>query len=224
MPNCNSCHDKDEPHFAGDNCQDCHAGHDPLGHDLSKAKNANPACLACHEETKDSFAVAPSAHAEQGCNSCHPQHGKAQQCLDCHDPHEKGQANADCRTCHSVAHAPTAVAFETELPKKFCRSCHAEQVDALAASQEAHNELSCVACHGGEHGSKLECSSCHEPPHDPGLHEKFPDCMTCHGDPHDLADWRTGDASEQMKSVGQPATKKAKDSTSSADADSEGER
>ncbi|WP_303722007.1 cytochrome c3 family protein [Malonomonas rubra] len=207
MPKCSICHDEDQPHFAVGNCQDCHQGHDPLGHDLSKAKNANPACLACHEEVEASFAVAASAHVEQGCNSCHPQHGQAQQCAACHDPHVQGQSYADCLTCHSMPHAPTQIAFEGNLPNRFCQSCHEDQFSSLARSKEAHHELSCTECHGGKHGSMLNCATCHEPPHDPGLHSKYPDCLKCHIDPHDLADWRSGDAAAKMipKSEPKPA-------------------
>lgn len=205
MPNCAICHDEgDQPHFAVANCQGCHSGHQPLGHDLSKAENANPACLSCHQDSAEIFVSAPSAHAEQGCNSCHPQHGAALKCADCHDPHQQGQSYADCLNCHSAPHAPKQIAFAGDLPAAFCQSCHADQVAGLAASKAAHNSLSCIECHSGDHGSMLDCASCHEPPHDPGLHSKFPNCLKCHIDPHDLADWRGGDSGTTVPPAPQP--------------------
>lgn len=194
LPKCGTCHDEDDnDHFAVASCQVCHAGHQPLGHDLSKAKDVNPACRACHSDVAETFAGTPSAHAEQECNSCHPQHGQALKCAECHEPHRQGQKYADCLNCHSAPHAPTQVAFSGVLPAADCLSCHETQVKALAASLAAHNSLSCLECHAGTHGSMLSCSDCHEPPHDPGLHKKFPDCLKCHIDPHDLADWRGGE-------------------------------
>ncbi len=192
IPACSICHgQKDHPHFAVGNCQDCHQGHQPLGHDLAKVEDANPACEACHAAVKATFAATPSAHAEQSCTLCHPRHGEAQKCSDCHEPHTQEMAGGDCQTCHAAAHAPHQVAFVGQLPSGFCQSCHEEQVSALAATEAKHGELSCVDCHKGAHGNAPSCASCHEPPHDPALHRKFPDCLKCHLNPHDLADWRS---------------------------------
>lgn len=188
---CDVCHDPDDDqHFAVNNCQDCHQGHQPLGQDLSTAKNARPACQTCHAEVIAAFEAFPSAHAEQDCNRCHQRHGEALKCADCHEPHSPGMNHADCLNCHSSPHAPGQVAFAGKLPAGFCQSCHAPQVEALATSLAKHNQLTCLDCHQGTHGDRLECSSCHQPPHDPGLHRKFPDCLKCHIDPHNLADWR----------------------------------
>lgn len=191
IADCVACHDVDDnSHFAVASCRDCHQGHQPLGHDLAKVENPGAACNACHEEARELFAATPSAHAEQACTSCHQRHGEALKCGDCHEPHSPGMVYADCLNCHSVPHAPNQVAFAEQLPLAFCQSCHADQVDALSANQSKHNQIGCVDCHQGTHGNKADCSSCHEPPHDPGLHQKYPNCLKCHIDPHDLADWQ----------------------------------
>ena len=190
IPVCGSCHDPDDnQHFAVTDCQACHLGHQPLGHDMAQAENSAPVCLTCHQEVGVFFDAVPSAHAEQNCSSCHPQHGEAKACTDCHEPHHSDQGEADCLTCHSAPHAPNQIAFNGELPVTFCQSCHDDQVNGLAAVETGHTELNCVVCHAGEHGSALECLSCHELPHDEKLHQKYPDCLKCHVDPHALADW-----------------------------------
>lgn len=190
---CSVCHDGDDnQHFTVENCQQCHLGHQPLGHDLAKAENSRAACQACHEDVIEVFTAIPSAHAEQDCTACHQRHAEAQQCSDCHEAHSPGMSYADCLNCHNTPHAPNQVAFAGKMPKAFCQSCHETQVDALAASKALHSTLSCLDCHEGDHGSTLDCAGCHEPPHDEGLHRKFPDCLKCHIDPHDLADWRGG--------------------------------
>jgi predicted CXXCH cytochrome family protein len=191
---CDVCHDEDDNrHFAVKQCQGCHRGHQPLEDDLSKAENVSAACNACHAEVVETFAKSPSKHAEQACNSCHLQHKQAQKCSDCHEPHGPEMTEADCLSCHKAPHAPAQVVFAGTLPSGFCQSCHAAQVDSLTTSPAGHNTLACVDCHQGNHGSSLDCSSCHEQPHDPGLHSKYPDCLKCHNDPHDLADWQGGE-------------------------------
>ncbi len=191
LPVCSSCHDPDDsPHFTAVRCQDCHLAHQTSGHDMSNAENSALVCLTCHESVAETFTAMPSAHATENCSSCHPQHGEALKCTDCHDAHQEGQTYADCLNCHRVPHAPNQIVFGDELPVKSCQSCHETQVDALVARPTAHTELTCSACHAGEHGSALGCVDCHEPPHDEELHQKYPDCLTCHADPHDLADWQ----------------------------------
>ncbi len=194
MPACSICHGGDDnAHFAVENCAECHQAHQPLGHDLSKVSDAKPACQACHAEVATTFASQPSAHAEQDCTQCHLKHGEAQQCGDCHDPHSQDMKYADCLNCHRAPHAPMQIAFAGEMPSNFCQSCHSDQVEALAATPTKHGELACVECHLGDHGAKANCVDCHELPHEPALHKKFPDCLKCHIDPHDLADWRGGE-------------------------------
>ncbi len=206
LPACSSCHDPDDnDHFAAADCQSCHLAHQPLDRDMSQAENSAPVCLTCHAEVAETFSAMRSAHAGENCSSCHPQHGGAMSCNDCHEPHQSGQSYTDCLNCHSVPHAPNQVAFNEELPATYCQSCHATQVDVLASGETAHSELTCIECHAGEHGSALDCSSCHEPPHDAGLHEKYPDCLKCHIDPHDLADWRGGEDDTGASASGEDA-------------------
>lgn len=214
IPQCASCHEpEDNAHYAVGDCQQCHLAHHTLDRDLSKVENSKPACSSCHTDVMETFAATPSMHADQDCVSCHPQHGKAMQCAECHEPHNPGQKYADCLSCHSAPHAPTQVAFDAPLPAAHCSSCHADQVDLLAASKSAHGGMNCVDCHQGSHGSATGCVDCHELPHDAGLHKKFPDCLTCHNDPHDLADWRGKPAEpevtpelEQTEPIANPQT------------------
>ena len=215
IPSCTSCHEpEDDTHYTVGNCQQCHLAHHTLDRDLSKAENVKPACQSCHTDVQETFATTPSLHAEQDCNSCHPQHGQAMQCAECHEPHSPGMDYAACLSCHSAPHAPTTVAFNAPLPADHCSSCHSDQVDALAASKAAHSALNCVECHQGDHGSTQSCVDCHDYPHDDGLHKKFPDCLKCHNDPHDLADWRgkpveTAPAPEVIESTDNPAAPEA---------------
>lgn len=192
IPACAACHEPgDRQHFSIAGCQDCHQGHQPLGHDLGKADGDQSACQDCHFEVLKLFANAPGQHAEQPCNSCHQRHGESLACSDCHQPHGQGSAAGDCQVCHQAPHAPGRVVFFAALPADLCQSCHAQQVESLATGLTAHGKLNCIDCHQGEHGSKLDCFDCHQPPHDSGLHSKFPDCLKCHSDPHDLADWQS---------------------------------
>jgi hypothetical protein len=205
IPSCVSCHEPDEDrHFTVGNCEQCHQAHEPLGRDLSKAENVNPACESCHSVVAETFATTPNLHAEQDCNSCHPKHAVAQKCAECHEPHTPDMDYAACLSCHNAPHAPNVVAFGASIPSGHCQSCHSDQVEALAASEAAHNQINCVECHGGDHGNAMLCVDCHEQPHDEGLHQKFPDCLTCHGDPHDLADWRAQPEEQQPVPEEQP--------------------
>lgn len=189
IPKCALCHDaSDNKHFGLANCSGCHNPHHPLNIDFSALDNVKPACLTCHADKGEEMAAHPSAHSEQDCNSCHNAHGldKGQfsNCLDCHDGHSADMVVADCTKCHKP-HSPKEVTY-SEIPSKLCAGCHGDIVTTLAKSKTKHSEMACSECHVDKHMTITPCEDCHDLPHSPAMHKKYPKCIQCHVDPHAL--------------------------------------
>ncbi|MEJ2200630.1 MAG: cytochrome c3 family protein, partial [Desulfuromonadaceae bacterium] len=190
IPACGLCHaPEDGDHYQVTGCAACHDPHAPLELDFSKTEQARPACLSCHGEVDQAMLAAPSKHLEVDCSRCHPDHGAKKGCDSCHQPHAPEMTTPDCLACHP-AHTPNRMELGSDLNPAYCSACHGDVAELLAATQAKHQELTCLSCHQGEHGSAMACVDCHGEPHEPGLHSKFPNCLKCHENPHALANWR----------------------------------
>jgi len=191
IPSCADCHDPSEnKHFAVKGCTSCHNPHEPLLVNFTKAKEAKPACLTCHQDKGEEMKAHPSAHSEQDCNNCHYEHGlgqgQYQTCLDCHEGHSPEMKVSDCLKCHKP-HSPTDITYGSDVPVPLCASCHNDIAAVLEKSKTQHAEMTCVECHDSKHGKIPKCVDCHDMPHDKYIHDKFPKCLECHRDPHNLA-------------------------------------
>jgi len=182
MPKCSKCHEP--PH--GDqftNCLTCHVNpHTPRQVPMNKELTSN--CGVCHSGPAKQLNEFPSAHTEQGCDTCHTKHGFIPNCLDCHEPHLPGQTMDVCTSCHQV-HKPLQIALAPDASAETCGACH----DAIYAkwknTKSKHGKVNCSLCHT-VHGKIPECTQCHATPHDKNILSKFTSCLDCHLDPHDL--------------------------------------
>ena len=182
---CSSCHEG-QSHFLAGNCLHCHVDpHQPLASLRDPLKPARKECLSCHSEVGQQMKTEPSHHAELFCNRCHQHHKEIPSCLDCHEPHRSGQIGEDCSKCHP-AHQPLKIVPVGYIPATFCRSCHKNQVIALAETNTNHGGINCIYCHKGRHPSVPSCKNCHGLPHTQSIHSQFRDCLECHGDAHRL--------------------------------------
>lgn len=187
IPECVDCHRPGRnKHFRIQGCALCHSAHAPGELDFVRPGVAAPACASCHGAQFKEMASNPSAHSRLDCSACHPNHGRAKTCLECHSPHSGQMIQQNCTECHRP-HKPLEVLLDKGLDGKLCSACHQDQSRSLGNSRARHNRLNCVDCHFGRHGEKLGCETCHVPPHEAGLHNRYPDCLSCHIDPHDLA-------------------------------------
>ncbi|MDY0213036.1 MAG: hypothetical protein RBR06_08535 [Desulfuromonadaceae bacterium] len=182
---CVLCH-AEQPHYQIGDCQHCHVDpHRPLITLRDSRKPEKKACLSCHPTVGQQMIDSPSRHAQLFCTRCHSRHKQIPDCRDCHDPHQQNQLSADCLKCHP-AHQPLRITFDHYLPSGFCRPCHLQQSNALAATRTNHGGISCVYCHKGQHTTSPDCRDCHGLPHTPAIHRRYRDCLFCHGDAHKL--------------------------------------
>jgi len=155
---CNSCHQKDEPHAGrlGTDCATCHSTDAwkpaKFDHNLSVFKltgsHVNVTCAKCHQN--EVFKGTP-----QDCYSCH-------RTVDKHN----GQFGTNCATCHSTT------------AWKPARFDHNLSVFKLTGS---HVNLTCTNCHqnGVFKGTPQDCYSCHRS--DDKHNGQFgTNCATCH--------------------------------------------
>lgn len=184
IPECSVCH-KDKPHYALENCSECHVNaHAPLkieiGEDVTKP------CLTCHSEQGKEVEEAPSSHSEQACSFCHTSHREIQECMTCHDPHTQDMtASSECMSCHP-AHRPLVITYNMETPSQTCASCHDTAFDELKTNVTQHSDKTCAYCHRDKHKMIPTCETCHGAPHPPAMHKKFPACKMCHNTAHNL--------------------------------------
>jgi len=189
MPKCSQCHEG--PH--GDTpdlptCLSCHTNpHMPIA-SLPKPVDLEPKCAVCHPEIAKIMADNPSKHAARKCSDCHSRfHGRKPDCSECHNNHSPKLPlrTADCLTCHPV-HNPLDISYPQNQTKKLCAGCHEQAYNLLTINTTKHATFTCAFCHP-RHGEIPKCSKCHgERPHNPAIHQKFPDCLSCHNSPHDL--------------------------------------
>jgi hypothetical protein len=183
MPECAQCHTP--PHGEKNNdCLACHENpHTPLRIPFSDRLVST--CGECHQSPAAQLKQFPSAHSEQGCQTCHPQsHGKILNCFECHKPHFEKQPLTECVTCHQV-HKPLQIALLPNSSTKTCGDCHSEVLEKWTRTPSRHGQVNCGECHTS-HGSVPQCSSCHPSPHSEGMLAKFTSCLECHVDAHDL--------------------------------------
>lgn len=184
MPVCGTCHG--QPHGAMQvDCQNCHQNpHSPL--QVPAMDRLGSACADCHTGPADELKKFPSAHTEQGCQSCHyEKHGYIPNCFECHDGHFENQPLTECATCHSRVHAPLQIGFAGTADVNTCSGCHEDVFAKWQGTPSKHGQVSCVMCHQ-EHGQIPDCRECHAEPHNKKQLEMFPNCLTCHIDVHDL--------------------------------------
>ncbi len=183
IPQCSVCH-QDKPHYVLENCSGCHVNaHAPLkitmGEDITKP------CLTCHDQQGKEMKESPSAHSEQSCSFCHPEHKKIPDCMECHEPHTSEMTRAECLGCHPV-HTPLVVTYNMETPSLICASCHKTAYDELKKNVTAHSDKTCAFCHRDRHRVIPTCGTCHGTPHPAAMHKKFPSCSECHNTAHNL--------------------------------------
>lgn len=182
---CSRCHKpRKAPHYALEACQGCHIAHAPLPAEFSAIETSKTACLSCHPQVEQEIA-ASTGHAALECHRCHTSHDAQESCLACHGPHAAGMKEGDCRNCHR-SHVPTEIRFGAKTTAGHCLACHGDEAEAMAQNESKHRRLSCLDCHQGRHGQSRDCSNCHDRPHEPVFHQKWPDCGHCHGSPHTL--------------------------------------
>jgi len=130
-------------------------------------------CLGCHDSLVSEEAFVRSAHAGNGCTSCHLAGMQL-------DLHMKGKANIE---------------------NVKCERCHAQQTADHIGSVHFANDVDCIACHSDIHeaiprkGDKKAvvtvCTGCHDDMEGfaSSVHGKSlmqgnadaPDCSSCHG-------------------------------------------
>lgn len=190
IPECSECHSsEDAPHFALQNCDQCHSPHAPVITDFDSIGTVKTACLSCHEDIGAAMTEVPSLHAEQDCSECHSQHGteKGQfmTCLECHEGHSEEMTYNDCLSCHNP-HQPTAYIWDDNTRGALCSACHADEVSTLNAQGGAHaSDITCQECHQRHPPAEKDvipsCADCHDP--DDSAHYKIDNCSACHN-PH----------------------------------------
>lgn len=189
MPKCSQCHDA--PHGSApqvSQCLSCHTNpHQPIV-SLLKPMQLEPNCPICHADIAKKLADKPSKHTKRHCSECHSKvHGRIPECSECHDSHSPKMElkTADCLGCHPV-HTPLEISYPATEPKELCAGCHEDVYNTLKSNTTKHSGLTCAYCHP-THGEIPRCQKCHgETPHNPAMHEKFPQCISCHINPHDL--------------------------------------
>jgi len=184
MPVCADCHG--QPHGAKQvDCLNCHTNpHAPRT--VPAMDRLASSCADCHTGPAKELKQFPSAHTEQGCQSCHHEkHGYIPNCFECHDGHYEGQTDQECANCHTQVHAPLQIAFPRGSDAKNCASCHDGVYAKWTKTPSKHGEVLCSMCHQ-EHGKIPNCRDCHGEPHDKRQHEMFSNCLECHIDVHDL--------------------------------------
>ena len=192
---CMQCHEPFSRQSQSRLCLDCHkeVNQDRVQRKGFHGRNAAAAsqdCRHCHTEHKGrafdvvqldretfnhastNFAL-KGAHAKTACDGCHKPKVKYRsapsRCIDCHkakDRH-KGALGESCDNCHGDKEWRTVKAFD-----------HAKTKFALDG---AHKNVSCAACHAGEHYKDLPttCISCHQI-HDKHAGHNGGKCETCH--------------------------------------------
>lgn len=184
MPKCNQCHD--QPHGTKIvDCLTCHSNpHTPK--QIPANELLADICSECHSGPAKQLKENPSAHTEQGCQSCHyERHGYIPSCFDCHEGHIEDQAVETCANCHQEVHMPLQIKLAVDSDVKTCGACHETVYAKWENTPSKHGDVSCGMCHE-QHGQIPECSQCHVEPHDRRQLEMFPNCLTCHLDVHDL--------------------------------------
>lgn len=172
-----------DKNYQGKSCSDCHGKGDEhatsggegkiLNPAKAPAREANAACLTCHDSNKVQAHWKGSVHETAGlkCTSCHAQHKE------------------------------NALKTSTQLPgpdpiTQKCIECHrgaAKSMHQRSRHPLAEGAMTCASCHNphGTSGEKLLkkgavndlCYSCHQEKRGPFLWEHSPvreDCVTCH--------------------------------------------
>ncbi len=147
------------------------------------------ACTSCHQEAVSEMQIRGGQHSSLGCGVCHVGHppDMAQaygMCLDCHEPHSEQMNQDACGACHR-AHTVTVVTYMFNVPPRYCRACHQEAADALAANGSKHSIIPCALCHQERHPATLSCRYCHGAPHSEEV-MMTGTCAACHDTAHDL--------------------------------------
>ncbi len=184
MPLCSTCHGQQHGAKKID-CLNCHQNpHTPL--QIPAMDRLAKACADCHTAPAKELKKFPSAHTEQGCQTCHhDKHGYIPDCAECHDGHYDDQPVQDCMSCHTRVHAPLQIGFPRDANVKTCSGCHDNVYGKWQRTPSKHGQVSCVTCHQA-HGKIPDCTECHGVPHNKKQMELFPKCLTCHIDVHDL--------------------------------------
>ncbi len=184
MPVCATCHD--QPHGpTKTDCLGCHQNpHAPRN--VPAMEKLGKACADCHKSPAAELQKYPSAHTEQGCQTCHHEkHGYIPNCFECHEGHFEEQAVDVCMTCHDRVHAPLQIGFSRQDDLRTCSGCHDGVYTKWQGTRSKHGKVACTMCHQ-QHGKIPDCRECHSEPHNKAQHEMFPNCLTCHIDVHDL--------------------------------------
>lgn len=184
MPLCTTCHGQQHGPKHAD-CLNCHQNpHAPR--QVPAVERLGSACPDCHAGPVKELKKFPSAHTDQGCQSCHyEKHGYIPSCLECHDGHFDGQPVQDCMTCHDRVHAPLQITLPTNSDTQTCSGCHDSVYAKWQGTPSKHGQVVCTMCHQ-RHGQIPDCRECHHEPHNQKQLEMFPNCLTCHIDVHDL--------------------------------------
>jgi hypothetical protein len=209
---CSACHaggDFQKPLLFAQ-CMDCHKP-DPHSGQFAKRPDKGE-CASCHtvdgfkpstfgvpEHAKTEYPL-QGGHAKLQCMQCHTPKGKDTlykmkfaHCLDCHTDQHAGQFAGEpyrnnCEPCHTV---------DSYHPSTFTVARHQKSRFVLAAG---HLAVPCADCHKQTnafppkpteqfHWNELECTSCHENPHEhqfdermrqPGRDGKPVGCTACH--------------------------------------------
>jgi hypothetical protein len=155
---CNSCHQKDEPHEGrfGTDCAACHST------DAWKP--------AKFDHNLAAFKLTGS-HVNATCESCHQNgvfRGAPQDCFSCHrkDDKHNGQFGTDCAVCHTTSTWKGAT-FDHNI--------------AAFKLTGAHINTACASCHqnGVFKGTPQDCYSCHRSK-DKHNGQFGTNCASCH--------------------------------------------
>jgi predicted CXXCH cytochrome family protein len=100
--------------FAEQKCDACHLNSQDI---FARAKMRPGACMDCHADVRDQYAVMHGPVAAEACTMCHAPHQSSQAHL------LKTPTPKVCVQCHDEATLGTTVA-EHQNPKSDCISCH----------------------------------------------------------------------------------------------------
>jgi hypothetical protein len=165
---CSNCHTIDDVHINrfGDSCADCHSTKDWTYTEF--------------DHTRDTDFKLAGPHKNTGCKQCHFMNADNvnidTSCVSCHqeDDTHIGRNGNECQTCHTG---------QTWQENSFD---HDKDTDFKL--EQAHTDLTCVACHFGSVETTLpgECVDCHssDDVHKESLGSK---CANCHNQQQWLA-------------------------------------
>lgn len=190
---CERCHGPGEAHVAGEGDTAAIIRFGTLS-----PRDANVACLSCHEKQERQFRARHSVHslAQIACTDCHNPHSKnwseatgVQLCAKCHQnkvaefdlprSHPLPESGPACENCHEP-HATQSVRNRHGYGNQTCNACHVDKAGPFVYAHDISIVESCSSCHT-VHGSTNRhlltherqinlCYQCHPANTTPGFH------------------------------------------------------